>query len=67
MQLTDLLNEDVEDPTISPDGKWVAAIRVMNGDGKSKRELWVWKVGEPQTCWQIETRGTPAHPAWCPK
>ena len=66
-QLTDLFNEDVEDPTISPDGQWVAGIRVMNGNGKSRRELWVWKVGEPQTCWQVETAGTPAHPAWCPK
>lgn len=67
MQLTDLFNEDVQSPTISPDGEWVAAIRVMSGNGNTSRELWVWKIGEPQTCWQIETKGTPSHPAWCPK
>lgn len=67
VQLTDLFNEDVEDPTLSPDGVWVAGIRVMNGNGITKRELWVWKVFEPQTCWQIETRGEPSSVAWCPK
>ena len=67
VQLTDLFNENIEEPTLSPDGKWMAAIRTMAGNGNTHRELWVWKVGEPQTCWQIETKGQPSHPAWCPK
>ena len=67
VQLTDLFNEDLHNPTLSPDGKWVAGIRVLTGNGSTSRQLWVWKVGEPQTCWQIETVGTPSHPAWCPK
>ncbi|MBZ0136376.1 MAG: hypothetical protein K8I27_08390 [Planctomycetes bacterium] len=67
VQLTDLFNENVEDPTISPDGKWIAGIRTMASNGNTHRELWVWKVGEPQTCWQIETKGQPSHPAWSPK
>ncbi|MCA8914684.1 MAG: PD40 domain-containing protein [Planctomycetes bacterium] len=67
IQLTDLFHEDLGDPTISPDGKWVAAIRQMRGNGNSVNELWVFKVGEPQTCWKIDTDGTPCHPAWCPR
>ncbi|MCC6463788.1 MAG: PD40 domain-containing protein [Planctomycetes bacterium] len=67
VQLTDLLNEDIESPTVSPDGQWLAGVRVLTGNGKTLRELWVWKSGEPQTCWRVETRGTPAHPSWCPK
>ena len=66
-QLTDLFNEDVQEPTMSPDGKWVAAIRVLSGNGKTRRELWVWKVGEPTMCWKLKTQGSPSHPAWCPK
>lgn len=67
VQITDLFNENVEDPTLSPDGLWMAGIRTLAGNGNTHRELWVWKVGEPQTCWQIETKGQPSHPAWCPK
>lgn len=67
VQITDLFNENVEDPTLSPDGQWMAGVRTLGGAGNTHRELWVWKVSEPQTCWQIETKGQPAHPAWSPK
>jgi len=66
VQLTDMLNEEIQNPTVSHDGQFVAAIRLLGSNGKYRRELWVWSLKNPAACWQVPTTGEPSHPAWRP-
>jgi len=66
--LTDVYSEDLSQPTLSPDGMWMAVIRSPH-TGRSveipgKPELWVFKLGESHIGWRIETKGVPSSPSW---
>lgn len=68
VMITDVFNEHVSWPTLSPDAQWMAIIRhphVGNDTQiKGRTELWVLKVGAPHIGWRIETKGEPSYPCW---
>jgi hypothetical protein len=68
VQITDMQNENLSQPTLSPDAQWMAVIRepyqASAGETPGAPELWILKVGAPHIGWRIETKGTPSHPCW---
>jgi len=69
VQLTQLHNENVEDPVVSPDGRYVAFLRCLsnNLEGQQfryRRELWVMALGNPALMWPVAAEGNPQHPDW---
>ncbi len=58
--ISDVYNETIGSPTLSPDGKWVAYVRAY-GD---TAELWVAQVGHIGNTWRIKTKGNVSQVAW---
>ncbi len=66
-RITELYNERIESPTVSGDGKYVAFVRVLQGnkDGDDqRRELWVLELANPAIQWPLVLDGDPHEPSW---
>ncbi|RJP30183.1 MAG: hypothetical protein C4527_10220 [Candidatus Omnitrophota bacterium] len=60
--ITNFFNETVESPTPSPDGHYIAFIRVST-DG-NKRDIWVVNRYQPTIMWQLTGGIKPYRPNW---
>ena len=64
-QLTHFTTSDqivADDPTVSPDGQWIAYTKIINGN-PIQTEIWVLKIDGSQT-WRLATDAV--FPAWGP-
>jgi Tol biopolymer transport system component len=66
--LTMLFNENADNPSPSPDGRFVVFERTMSnnssGDVRSIKQLWVMQADNPAVMWPLVTQGSPALPRW---
>ena len=63
-------NEQIDHPTVSPDGRYVAFIRTLDWSGfrpQRRRELWLMRLGNASLMWPLLLDEQPNHPTWSAK
>ncbi len=66
--VTDVFNERLGSPCVSPDGQYIACVRILPSGalGREQRELWVMRGGQPGEAWRLPVEGDCWQVAWRP-